>query len=140
MAKIADTCPDTRFILDHCGNPDLRLFNPREQEVALVAKRLQWQEGIAALAKRKNVVCKISGIVEGAALKPTAERAAPPINFCLDAFGPERVMFSGNWPVCLRTATLAEWVDLLKQVVGNRPVEEQRKLFHDNAAAFYGLT
>jgi L-fuconolactonase len=140
MAQVADACPDTRFIVDHCGNPELRLFNPREQDVALVAKRLQWQEGITELAKRKNVVCKISGIVEAAALKPTAERAAPVINFCLDAFGPERVMFSSNWPVCLRTATLAEWVGLLKEVVAHRPGEEQRKLFHDNAARFYGLT
>jgi predicted TIM-barrel fold metal-dependent hydrolase len=139
MVKVVHACPDTRFIVDHCGNPDLRLFNPREQDVALVARRLQWQEGMTELAKRKNVVCKISGIVEGAALKPTAERAAAPINFCLEAFGADRVMFSGNWPVCLRTAALGEWVGLLKEVVRDRPVEDQRRLFHDNAAKFYGL-
>ena len=137
--KVVDACPGTRFVVDHCGNPDLRLFGSREQDVTVVEKRLKWQEGITALAKRKNVICKISGIVEGAALKPTAERAAPVIDFCLEAFGPDRVIFSSNWPVCLRTATLAEWVGLLKEVVGNRPEAEQRKLFHDNAAEFYGL-
>jgi L-fuconolactonase len=54
-------------------------------------------------------------------------------------FGPDRVMFGGDWPVCLLGSTLAAWVTGLKAVVAARPDEQQRKLFHDNAARVYAL-
>jgi L-fuconolactonase len=49
-------------------------------------------------------------------------------------------MFGGDWPVCTLAATYKEWVDSLKQVVKSRSEEEQKKLFHDNAVRFYGLS
>ena len=64
---------------------------------------------------------------------------APIVNHVLDTFGPDRVMFGGDWPVCLLGATLAEWINGLKAVVASRPAEQQRKLFHDNAARVYAL-
>jgi L-fuconolactonase len=48
-------------------------------------------------------------------------------------------MFAGDWPVCTRVASLAQWVGALKEVVKDRSLQERRKLFHDNAARFYGL-
>ena len=45
---------------------------------------------------------------------------APIINHCLDSFGPDRVMFGGDWPVCTNVATLRQWVEALKQIVGGR--------------------
>ena len=56
-----------------------------------------------------------------------------------DETRPERVMFGGDWPVCTMTATYRQWVEALKTIVRQRPAEEQRKLFHDNAVRFYGL-
>ena len=69
----------------------------------------------------------------------TPDDLAPIINHCLDVFGPDRVMFAGDWPVCTRVATLRQWVQALRQVVGNRSLEQQRKLFCDNAVRVYGL-
>ena len=127
-AKLIDQCPDTRFILDHCGNADVK------------AKDLtQWRKDIAEVARRKNVVGKVSGIVAGAAPGWKAADLAPAINHTLEVFGPERVMFGGDWPVCTLAATYSQWVDALREVVRNRPADEQRKLFHDNAARFYGI-
>jgi hypothetical protein len=57
----------------------------------------------------------------------------------LAEFGPDRVMFGGDWPVCTRAASLGQWVTALRQIVSERPEAEQRKLFHDNAARFYGV-
>jgi predicted TIM-barrel fold metal-dependent hydrolase len=128
-AKLLDECPGTRFILDHCGNarvPD--------------KDRTQWQKDIAAVAQRKNVVCKVSGIVVSA--QPgqwTAEDLAPIVNHVLDVFGPDRVMFGGDWPVCTKAASLREWVTALNSIVRERSQEHQRRLFHDNAVRFYGL-
>lgn len=133
VEKIVAACPGTRFILDHCGNPN-RNFTP--------AETLAWKRGIAALAARKNVVCKVSGIVVNGFVKGEwkADDLAPFVNAVLEAFGPDRAMFASDWPVCTRTATLAEWVTALKQIVSSRSEAEQRKLFHDNAVKFYGLS
>jgi predicted TIM-barrel fold metal-dependent hydrolase len=128
-AKLIDACPDTRFILDHCGNPDVK------------AKDLsRWKKDLEAVAKRKQVVCKVSGIVAGAVPgKWTADDLAPVVNHTLDTFGPDRVMFGGDWPVCTLAATFKQWVAALKSIVRARPAEQQRKLFHDNAVRVYGL-
>jgi L-fuconolactonase len=128
--KLVDASPDTRFILDHCGNGDVQATD-----------RSVWQRGMSELAKRKNVVaCKISGIAVSA--KPgkwTADDLAPVVTYTLDSFGPDRVMFGGDWPVCTVTATYKQWLEALKAIVRGRSGEEQRKLFHDNAVRVYGL-
>lgn len=125
--KLVDACPSTRFVLDHCGNPDL-------------VKHEQWKKDIAELAKRKNVVGKVSGIVfQATPGKWSADDLAPVVNHTLDVFGPNRVMFGSDWPVCLKAATISQWVKALQAIVADRSAEEQRKLFHDNALAFYRL-
>jgi L-fuconolactonase len=128
-AKLIDECPGTRFILDHCGNGDVEAKD-----------RSQWEKDIAAVAKRKNVVGKVSGIIVTA--KPerwTADDLAPIVEHTLQVFGPDRVMFGGDWPVCTKTATFKQWFQALASIVRSRSAEEQRKLFHDNAVRVYGL-
>ena len=90
-------------------------------------------------AKQKNVICKISGIVAGVPEKWSAEDLSPIVNHCLDVFGPDRVVFGGDWPVCLRGASYRQWVLALREIVASRPLADQRKLWHDNAVRFYGL-
>jgi predicted TIM-barrel fold metal-dependent hydrolase len=69
----------------------------------------------------------------------TVDDLAPMINHCLDAFGPDRVVFGSDWPVCLRGTSLRNWVELLKEVTANRSEPDLRKLLHDNAVRFYDL-
>jgi L-fuconolactonase len=127
--KLIDACPNTRFILDHCGNPDTQ-----------APDRSAWERDIVTLAERKNVVCKVSGIIAGTKPgRPKVEQLQPIIRHVLAAFGPDRVMFGGDWPVCLLGASYREWVETLREIVKDRKTEEQRKLFHDNAVQFYGL-
>ena len=128
-ARLIDQCPQTRFILDHCGNANVQ---ERDQS--------QWRRDIAAVARRKNVIGKVSGIVASA--RPgawTADDLAPIVNHTLEVFGPDRVVFGGDWPVCTRVATFRQWVEALRTIVRDRKIEEQRKLFHDNAVLFYNL-
>jgi predicted TIM-barrel fold metal-dependent hydrolase len=131
--RLVDQCPGTRFILDHCGNGDLK-HTPAERE--------RWKKDMAEIAKRKNVVGKVSGFIASAPArgKWTLDDLAPVINHTLDVFGPDRVMFGGDWPVCLLgVEKYADWANALKAVVAGRPEEQQKKLFHDNAVKFYGL-
>jgi len=141
-ARLVDQCPDTRFVLDHCGNADPVAFFPAGHVAARPPQHSpkQWMQDMSRLGAKTNVICKISGLVSrGPGTPPAAERLAPIINHCLDAFGPDRVVFAGDWPVCLRGMPLRDWVNLLKSVVANRPEKDQRKLFHDNAVKFYDL-
>jgi predicted TIM-barrel fold metal-dependent hydrolase len=141
-ARLVDQCPDTRFVLDHCGNADPVAFFPADRTSPRPAQHSpeQWKRGIDDLAAKTNVVCKISGIVDNVpGYVLTADDVAPIVNHCLDTFGPGRVMFASDWPVCLIGMPLRDWVGLLTAVVAGRPQTDRRKLFHDNAAAFYEL-
>ena len=144
-ARLVDLCPDTRFILDHCGNADVKQFYPAEKypspEKAEEARRFadRWRRDIAEMAKRKNVICKISGIVASVPPQWRADDLAPVINHCLDSFGPDRVVFGGDWPVCTKGATYRQWVEALRQVIRPRSQSQQRKLLAENAVKFYGL-
>ena len=139
-ATLAAKCPGTRFVVDHCGNANPAAWLPKEKQTVAPAHTVeQWKSDIGKLAKLDNVICKISGIV--AQVRPgwTPDYLAPAINFCLDEFGPDRVVFGGDWPVCKMGASFAEWVDALKQIVSARPLADQKKLFHDNAVRHYQL-
>ena len=73
----------------------------------------QWKRDIELLASKKNVICKISGIVVSAPKDNWGpETLAPIINHCLDSFGPDRVIFGGDWPVCRLVASYKQWVTL----------------------------
>ena len=128
--RLVGECPNTRFILDHCGNAPIHD----------AAKMEQWKKDIARVAAHKNVVGKVSGIAASAKKgTPLVDQLAPAVNHTLEVFGPDRVMWASDWPVCTLGASLREWVAAAQQIVKARPVEQQRKLFHDNAVKFYGL-
>ena len=142
-AALVEQCPSTPFILDHCGNADPYVIKGDASDVdaadPFFHTAQQWRDGIDRLAGCSNVVCKISGIVARAKPGWQAADLAPTINYCLDAFGPDRVIFGGDWPVCTLGASYAEWATALRQVIANRPEAEQRKLLHDNAVRLYRL-
>ena len=128
-AKLAESCPGTRFILDHCGNAEV-----------FAADLTAWKRGLSTVAKQPNVTCKISGIVASTRGKPwRPDDLAPIINHVLSEFGPDRVVFGGDWPVCTLGARLASWIKALREVVSDRSLADQRKLFHDNAQRVYRI-
>jgi L-fuconolactonase len=101
---------------------------------------MPWKRDLTAVARRGNVSSKVSGIVasiKGRSWRP--EDLAPIINHVLAEFGPDRVIFGGDWPVCTLGASLADWVKALREVVRDRSSVEQKKLFHDNAERVYRL-
>ncbi len=131
VVKLVDQCPKTRFIIDHCGNMSVTSTD--------AAARSKWQEGMKQMAARKNTVCKISGIIVTANKDWKAADLAANINDTMNTFGEDRIVFAGDWPVCTLKASFAQWVGALKEIVKDRPVAFQKKLFHDNAAKFYGI-
>jgi len=141
-AKMVQQCGQTQFILDHCGNADPLAFERRldwNREPQHDAD--QWKRGIDILAKQTNVICKISGIIARVPKgKVCAEILTPIVMHCLNTFGPDRVVFGSDWPVCTRGAPLHVWTNLLREIVRERSSEERHKLFWSNAYNFYGLS
>jgi predicted TIM-barrel fold metal-dependent hydrolase len=137
-AQLAKMCPQTQFIVDHCGNADPQAWRAKDKQTVKPIHEVDtWKRDIEKLARCDNVACKISGIIARAPRDWTPNDLAPAINFCLDTFGSDRVVFGGDWPVCKLGASFADWVKALKQVVSNRATADQRKLFHDNAQRVY---
>jgi len=130
--KLVAQCPHTRFVVDHCGNMSVQETN--------AGNRRTWMEGMRHLADHDHVVCKVSGIVASAAADWTVEQLAPNIHFTLDTFGPERVMFGGDWPVCTLRASYGRWVAALGEITSAQSAMARQRLFHDNAVRFYGLS
>ena len=130
--ELAKQCPDTRFVIDHCGNMPVQ---GAEDSV-----RTAWSEAMKKAADLDNVVCKISGIVVTAKDENwSPDDLAPNMNFCMKTFGDDRVFFGGDWPVCTLKSSFGRWADALKAIVSERSPEFQRKLFSENATRLYRL-
>ena len=137
--------PETTFVLDHCGNADPYVVNGHRKidssssDTTYVHSKESWQKGIYKLGELENVYCKISGIVARAETDWNAQTLAPTVNTCLEAFGEDRVVFGGDWPVCTLGASLSQWIAALKEIVSTRPTVVQDKMFSINAERLYQL-
>jgi predicted TIM-barrel fold metal-dependent hydrolase len=128
--RLISDCPQVSFILDHCGNPQVKeqVFDP-------------WRHHIQEASKLPNVVCKVSGILANADLeKRTPEDLHPYVEHVIECFGWDRVMFGSDWPVCTLAAPLRKWVETLKALTSDAGEEKERKLFYENAARVYRLS
>ncbi|MBV7328635.1 amidohydrolase family protein [Chloroflexi bacterium TSY] len=127
--KMVAQCPNVQFILDHIGKPDIanQLLEP-------------WKQEIKTLTDFSNVWCKISGLVtEADHANWTKEDLKPYIDHVIDCFDFDRVMYGGDWPVATQATEYPRWVETLEWAVNDCSDTELKKLFHDNAIAFYRL-
>ncbi|MEU6970015.1 amidohydrolase family protein [Kitasatospora aureofaciens] len=117
------------FVLDHLGKPPIATG-----EVA------PWAADLRHFAALPNTVCKLSGLVTEAApgrwlmedLKPYADAA-------MEAFGPQRLLFGSDWPVCTLEAGYQEVVRIADGLTEGLSAAEKSAVFHDNAVRVYGL-
>ena len=127
--KLVEQCPEVTFILDHVGKPDIKaqLFDP-------------WRAEIKDLARFPNVYCKISGLVTEADLQHwTRQDLKPYIDHVVAAFGPDRIIYAGDWPVSTLATTYKTWVETLSWATAALSAEERHKLFYQNAVSIYKL-
>ncbi|CUI89004.1 amidohydrolase family protein [Cognatishimia activa] len=124
-----DALPDVQFVLDH-------IAKPRIAEGALEP----WVDLVSELAKRPNVACKLSGMVTEADWENwTVDHLRQYANVILEVFGPDRVMFGSDWPVCLLAGDYADIFEAAQSLTGTLSPEDQRKVFGQNAARIYRL-
>ena len=119
--------PGVPAILDHISKPDMT--RPMDDG---------WQAGIDALAALPGVHCKISGLVTEAGADWTAERIRPFVDRVARAFGPERLVFGSDWPVCTLAAGYGQVVALAQDLLGRLfGPEEIQAIMDTNARRFY---
>ncbi|HMN88024.1 MAG TPA: amidohydrolase family protein [Bauldia sp.] len=129
VTELCRRCPEVRFVIDHIAKPGVRdgLTEP-------------WRREMREIARLPNVFCKISGVVtEADHARWTEAEVAPYIAHAIDCFGFDRVVYGGDWPVSELASTYRRWVDLVDSVVAGASETERRKLYRDNAIAFYRL-
>jgi L-fuconolactonase len=127
--ELTGAFPNQAFVLDHLAKPQIR-----EQLLK------DWERDIRALAARDNVWCKVSGLLTEAdwqRWQPVDFR--PYLDVVFDAFGPKRVLFGSDWPVCELAGGYARTVGLLEDYLAAFSPTEQAQFWGDNAVSFYAL-
>ncbi len=122
-----DRHPEQLFVLDHIAKPLIKnnILEP-------------WSGSLRELAKRGNVYCKISGMVTEADFNNWTEAQLQPyLNTVLEAFGPNRLMFGSDWPVCLVACKYTQWVAIIETFIRQLTADEQTKIMGENARAAY---
>lgn len=126
---LARACPDTSFVLDHCGVPDIAGggLDP-------------WRDDMRALAGHANVTCKLSGLLAYCAPgRATYEEIRPYVDHVLDCFGPDRMVWGSDWPVVDMANGLPDWISVTRRILDSLAPDEARAIASETAERVYGL-
>jgi L-fuconolactonase len=121
--------PNQPFVIDHMAKPYIKNGDIEA-----------WRSDMRDVASFPNVYCKISGLVTEADWVMWKEpELTPYIDAVLDAFGPQRMMFGSDWPVCLIAAEYEQVVNIVKNYFLSFSKHEQELIFGTTATRFYKL-
>lgn len=128
-AELLRACPDQQFILDHCGNPDIAGdgFDA-------------WSASLAELAAFPHLVIKLSGITVNA--RPDQQSVAdfqPYLERMLALFGPDRMLWGGDWPVCKLGMGLPRWIETTEALLAPLSAAEQTAIARGTAQRVYRI-
>jgi predicted TIM-barrel fold metal-dependent hydrolase len=126
---LADLAPDVQFVLDHCGVPGIKdkVMQP-------------WAEQVSEIAKRPNVAVKISGV--SAYADPgtwSVDDLRPYVEHCISAFGWDRCVWGGDWPVVTLGSTLSTWVAATQAIIAGASLDERTALLSKNAKRIWRI-
>ena len=129
MIAALHATPGLHAIVDHISKPDMTQ-----------SMDSGWAEGISALAGIPGLHCKISGLVTEAGADWTPERIRPFVEHVARAFGPQRLVFGSDWPVCTLAASHAQVVELARDLLGGIfGPEEMHAIMRTNGTRFYRI-
>jgi len=121
--------PDVAFVIDHLAKPSIRL-----------GEREPWLSQLRPFGKLDGVAGKVSGLVTEADWRSwQVDDLRPFVDAVIEIFGPDRLMFGSDWPVCLLAATYQEVVDAARSATSGLSPDEQSQVFGETARRVYGL-
>lgn len=129
VPRVAEHCPQLSLVIDHLAKPPIARQEIRE-----------WAEQLRPVAAFQNIYCKLSGLVTEANWAEWQTRDLRPyVEYALEIFGSDRLLFGSDHPVCLLAASYERVLDSFREILASLPGEEQEKIFWRNAASFYRL-
>ena len=129
VVELVDAFPNQKFVIDHLAKPDIKQ--------GLID---QWAKHMEHLSKRPNVCCKLSGMITEADHDNwDYQHLVPYMDVVLEHFGPERLMFGSDWPVCLLAGAYDQVLGVVKKYVSELSEVEQSYIMSENASNFYEL-
>jgi L-fuconolactonase len=130
VIRLLELVPDLRGVIDHIAKPQIADGHLEP-----------WKSQLAQIAANPRIYCKLSGMVtEADHQRWRTDDLKPYIQHAIEIFGPKRIMFGSDWPVCLLAASYSQVVEALEQSLPpNWSAELREDLFGGNAAAFYKL-
>jgi L-fuconolactonase len=124
-----DHHPSQVFVLDHIAKPRIA-----------TGELEPWAKNIRELARRPNVACKLSGMVTEADVATwTPAELQPFFDVVIDAFGPARLLFGTDWPVCLAGVGYSRWKQIVEQALSTLSEQERAAVLGENAIRLYRL-
>jgi L-fuconolactonase len=122
-------CPDLQFVVDHMAKPPIAS-----------GEIVEWARELKQLATFPNVSCKLSGLVtEADWTNWSVEDLRPYVETALEYFGPARMMFGSDWPVCLLAGSYDRVLKSFEIVLDDLEEEDKRHIFSENAMKFYRI-
>lgn len=127
--EVVGACPDTQFVLDHISKPSIA-----------TGEIDGWAKDMKALGSFPNVVVKVSGMVTEAIWDDwSVETFRPYVDVVTEAFGPHRMMFGSDWPVCLLGGEYADIVGIVETITADWSASEKKSFWSDTAISAYRL-
>ena len=121
--------PEVNFVIDHIAKPYIK-----KGEIS------RWSNFMAEIAKNQNVYCKLSGMVTEADWQQWSKADFfPYLDVVFEHFGPDRLMFGSDWPVCLVAANYTQVKTLIEEYITPWGDDVRAKVFGENAVKFYKL-
>lgn len=132
---VAEQVPELPLVIDHAAKPNLRTGRFADQGTLA-----GWTSPLRRLADHQQVSVKLSGLVTEADLEQwTIEVLRPVTSTVLDAYGPERVMWGSDWPVCLVASTWHRWAETSAELLSDLAPVELDHVLAGTAVRHYGL-
>lgn len=126
---LVSQCPDQRFVIDHLAKPYIKAGEWKE-----------WKKAMALLAERELVHCKLSGITTEADWKKwTPVQLFPYLEIALELFGPSRLMYGSDWPVCLLAGEYEKFLEVMEKFTASLSSSEKDRIMGETAAEFYRI-
>jgi L-fuconolactonase len=125
--------PEMRVVYDHCMKPQIRDHRAGKDAFS------EWADGMAKLAEETTGVCKFSGLVTEACADWTIDELRPFSDHVLNIFGPSRVMWGSDWPVCNLASDYNKWHDTAQDLIHGLSDADRQLVFGGTATKFYRL-
>jgi L-fuconolactonase len=128
LIRLLGRHPDMRVVINHGSKPLIR--------DSLMAP---WADHMAVLARDTQAYCKLSGLVTEANADWSTEDLKPYVDHLLNTFGPDRLIWGSDWPVCLLASSYEHWVKTTNTLLSGLSAKERDAVLGGNAARAYSL-